>query len=169
MSMTLLPMYSDVKEGLELQNGGGGLGLVGGIVTLIGGDAEFLFEPVRIDQRQSLLIEQRGEEELIVNGVAAPFVSVLRVGDVVRLGSVSPAYEVALKSRVWVGVATAEMAGKVCAICRMPVNNHRVIQCSCGAIVHQDEANAAEGLQCASLCGVCPSCEEKLLEDSDGK
>lgn len=165
MSFSLSRMNSETNEGLELPAEGCGVACENGSATLVPIDAPFAFEAVKVDGRPSLLVEQRGEAELSVNGLDAPPIAVLRAGDVVRLGSTSPAYEVVFKSRAWVGMATADMTGKTCAFCRTAVQGHRVVVCGCGAILHHDQPATAERLECASLSRVCPSCEKPLLEN----
>lgn len=166
MSFSLSRIGSETNEGLELPADGCGVACESGVAALVPIDAPFAFEAVKVDGRPCLLVEQRGDAELSVNGLQSPPIAVLRAGDVVRLGSTSPAYEVVFKSRAWIGMATPDMTGKTCAFCRTTVQGHRVVRCGCGAILHHDQATADQRLECAGLSRTCPSCEQPLLEDA---
>lgn len=108
--------------------------------------------------------------ELEFNGLPAPFVSVLRPGDEIRLAAGAPLRVDFYRAPPFV-LASAEQARARCQLCRGPIGaGRRIYACDCGALTHADvrgEAHApeaAELLDCA--LGTCTGCSRELVTEA---
>src|SRR6516162_4587722 len=96
-----------------------------------------------------------------INAAPAPRVTVLRIGDWVRL-SAGLLLRVALYNRPAIGPPGPELLGKECPVCRVPLSAETTVYvcASCGAGLHCEGPDHAEQerLECARICSACPRC-----------
>lgn len=119
-----------------------------------------LFLAVQSGAGERLLMVSTTKAAISLNGLPAPLVSVLSLGDQLVLG---PDLLVHVSRRIQnEPIATpARLVGQECEICLLPFTlDSRLVICECGAARHLDgeEVPAEERLECASL-GPCPLCE----------
>ena len=120
--------------------------------------ATLLLEPVELGGRRLLLVATVGGLTPRLNGAPAPVVALLDVKDHLRVGDAAVWVSEYLESLP--GPPPAELVGKPCGLCRLPVEaSSAVYRCDCGVLLHlEGEDRPAETrLECA-LVGDCPNC-----------
>lgn len=109
-------------------------------------------------------------EPVLVNGIPAPPLMVLAIGDSVVLG---PGRLAHITERVvpFVGRPAGELIGRKCAHCRIPASAEtRVVTHRCGALYHCETAEShpevSEGdrLNCYEKVSACLSCKRELTQ-----
>jgi hypothetical protein len=131
------------------------------------GQAAFVLKVSRRRLSAELVLIARGESAL-VNGVPAPPLAVLSVGDSLGLG---PGLLAHVTERVtpYVGPPVGELIGKKCAHCRIPAGPEtRVVTHRCGVLYHYETAESHpqtpehERLNCFEKVSACLSCKREL-------
>jgi hypothetical protein len=125
-----------------------------------------LLETIEPDRRPSLILLRLGRSDARLNGQPSPRVAVLTRGDLLGLD-----HEWSLRVNVYhrsrVGPANPEQAGKLCQICRTPIQpSSRIYACLCGAVMHLENANEVQGretLECAGLGTECRVCNRPVI------
>jgi len=122
-------------------------------------------EPVHHHGRSWLLMRSRGRD-VRVNGLPAPRIAALRVGDQVQAGG-EYALHVSVYTRPYVGPRLDEHADKTCAYCRTEFEpGSTVYVCPhCRTALHcqGDEKPEGDRLTCARLVSECPKCHMPVV------
>lgn len=122
--------------------------------------AQVVMEPLSIDGRPRLLAIAPPALRLRINGLPAPGIAVLRLGDELHVGG-GPSLYVTEYRRPRIEVPSGELLERSCEVCRLPLTAEtRVYLCSsCGSPLHLEgpERPPDVRLQCARM-GDCPGC-----------
>jgi hypothetical protein len=128
-----------------------------------------LFESLFTAIGEKLLMITSPGSRVRVNGLAAPLVAPLSLGDQIQLDS-GGVLHVSRVQRAVPMPPPAELIGKPCEVCLVPFTAEtRLLVCpSCGAARHMEgeEVPRDERLECAAL-GACIRCESDLPQ-TDG-
>lgn len=128
--------------------------------------AQVVLEPVSIGGRARLLAIAPPELRLRVNGLPAPDVAVLQVGDELHAGGGPPLYVTEYRSPR-IETPAGELLERACEVCRLPLTPEtRVYVCHhCGSPMHLEgpEHPGGDPLTCA-LLGDCV-CETPVATD----
>jgi hypothetical protein len=124
-----------------------------------------ILEPFEHEGRSYLTMVLPSNHSVRVNSALAPRVTVLRIGDWVRLNA-GLLLQVALYNRPVIGPPGTEMLGKECPVCRLPLSTETTVYtCArCGAGLHCEgpERDEQERLECAQICSTCPRCSSPI-------
>lgn len=130
-------------------------------------EADFALKVARRKLNGELVLMALGEP-VLVNGVPAPPLVVLSVGDAVTLGAGHLAH---VTERVipYVGPPTGELIGKKCAHCRLAATAEtRIVTHRCGVIYHHETEEShphlakEDRLNCFEKVGTCHSCKREM-------
>ena len=131
----------------------------------------FALQQVTQNGMPCLLLLSLGERQIRLNGEVAPSVTLLVDRDEVQFDKHGEfLVHVAVFNQVYIGPPPAREVGRDCRFCRTAfLPDSRVYVChSCGKAIHleADEKPEKERLLCATLCSVCPTCENPILTTS---
>lgn len=119
---------------------------------------QVVLEPLSVDGQGRLLAIAAPELGLRINGLPAPSVALLRLGDELHVGGGPPLYVTEYRSPR-IEVPSGELLDRSCAVCRLSLTAEtRVYICSgCGCPMHLEgpEVPVDERLTCC-LLGDCP-------------
>jgi hypothetical protein len=129
------------------------------------GQGAAVLEPVRHEGRSYLTMVLPHNHLVRVNSAPAPRVTVLRIGDWVRLDD-GLLLRVALYNRPAIGPPGPELLGKECPLCRVPLSAETTVYVcgSCGAGMHCEglERDEQDRLECARIGSTCPRCSTPI-------
>ena len=124
-------------------------------------------EPVEMQRRPFLLMLHSAagvHHGVHHNGQAAWPVTLLRVGDEVRVGGV--AFFVSSQKGQSVFPPQAEHVGVACPICTVEFDKDTLLYAcgSCGTLLHCEDSRWPEQkrLECARVASVCPKCQQAI-------
>ncbi len=114
-------------------------------------------------------------DDVLVNALPALRFSVLKPKDTLTLGSPGHFFYVTLRFTPYIGPPPAEILGRRCPVCKIPIQaggagqpETRVITCRCGSTLHWETPQSHPGvpeselLNCAERSQSCPSCQHEL-------
>jgi len=143
----------------------GGNPRISGAPRRVRGATSLLIEPVSRGGRPYLLVVRPRGPVPRKNGLAAPRIAVLGVGDQLRHGR-GPVLHVSVEVPDPRRRAGAEHEGVDCPLCCSPIEVGRWIHvCStCGTAMHDEgeDVAASARLACARLAGRCRGCDREL-------
>lgn len=123
-------------------------------------------EAVALERGPALLVVTPPEADVRINGLRAPLVSVLDVGDQIRIPHA--VLHVTRFREPEVGAPPAGLVGRKCGVCLVAVDEAAtVLVHDCGAPLHlePDATPEERRLQCA-LLGDCPTCQAPVSLDA---
>jgi len=139
-------------------------------LDIFDGGAFAMFEPARTASGERLLMITPPGSPIRLNGLSAPLIAPLSIGDQVDLGPSNVVHVSRIQRTEPVGVPE-DLVGKPCSLCLAELaSDTRVVVCDgCGSARHMeaDDVAADERLECASLGSACPECGTEL-PTSDG-
>lgn len=133
------------------------------------GGAGVRLEPIEVEGVETLLVAAPRRLRVRVNGLPAPAIALLRVGDQLRIGT-WPVLHVSAYRRARIEPASGELLGRNCGLCRTALTEGTtVVVHECGVSFHLDAPTGGGGepLSCATIAGDCPSCG-KPVRTEDG-
>ncbi len=117
-------------------------------------------------RRQPRLLLARGRAKgVFLNGLPAPHFMLLRERDTLRLDE-GFLLHVTVYNQPVIGPVPADWIGKECPICRVPLTaTSRCFVCACGAVMHCEDDEKDDSLQCAQLRvrSGCPACQRPVV------
>ena len=131
------------------------------------GAPSFQVDSIRHKNQSLLLLNYQPGIRVTINGLVPPLLSVLKAGDVLRVGG--HALHVSLLNRPYSGRPSANHLTTKCGYCRVLVQdseNMRVYVCpNCRLPTHDqgEEVPAEERLQCVNLASHCGHCQAEIV------
>lgn len=127
----------------------------------------FIVQPLWRQSRAELLTLSPTGRSPWVNGVPAPLLALLSMRDEVLFSRFSPVIaHLTVFVRPQIGPPALNVVGKRCPVCKTKFDRDGVVyRChGCGQLMHCGGTGNRdhEGLDCASVCGKCPTCESPV-------
>jgi len=109
-----------------------------------------------------------GDRTIHLNGVTAPPVTLLRIGDQLEWNGATVLHLSAFR-RPYLGPARPDDLGQECPVCRVRFTEQSVVLVCvhCGAVMHcESQAPGSDApLECARLSTECPRCGHELVTE----
>ncbi len=127
-------------------------------------EPSLLFEPILVRRRPSLLVMTPNNVGMRINGLPAPRMALLRVGDELALDATT-FLRIGEYRRMSFDKPPGDVVGQRCGGCRTPVAADALVySCDCGELLHFEQPPKPEDerLECALVASQCPSCRDEL-------